>query len=183
MNSEIYDMYDSPEEAYKVIQKRALFLRKVFKEVFYNNALQELFSKSRSERKKLAALCRRFMQKECSKCGGGCCRAISIPNESILLYLYFYNTLPEPDWNFLKEKNKTKYFGSNYAQCMFLSRSGCLLQEFRPLICLGYVCGTIINYLDLKRSRKDKILSTIEEHTRRCSKYSFGGVFCAGMRE
>jgi hypothetical protein len=48
--------------------------------------------------------------------------------------------LPEPNWLFLKEKNKRKTESFMPLYCLFSSPEGCKLKEFRPLTCLCATC-------------------------------------------
>jgi len=75
----------------------------------------------------------------CSTCHGNCCRRYVleiIGNEDFLMWGFFNFKLPEPDWDFLAEKESAKF---SFAPCIFLGRNGCLLGEMKPFYCMSYV--------------------------------------------
>lgn len=79
------------------------------------------------------------LSKICKNCGGDCCVAHNFhltPLELICLVSDNPDfVFPEPDWQFLEKELKRNKLPINN-RCLFLSDIGCLLKEYRPIICL-----------------------------------------------
>lgn len=91
----------------------------------------------------------RFKQEKflniCSECGGDCCRGQSyrylFDGECFLFCLPEMNKgiiFPEPRWQDVIERN----------HCLFWSSGGCLLKEYRPDVCLRFLCSKMRNITD-----------------------------------
>ncbi len=64
--------------------------------------------------------------------------------------------IPEPDWNFLKARNKMA--------CIFLSEKGCLLRDDRPIFCLNFTCGPLFCNMERERLAEKDIATKKELH-------------------
>lgn len=87
------------------------------------------------------------IQKICRECRGSCCNLlVNLPPMELADALYIFTDpsfqLPEPDWQFLIQKNKIeRKNGSNTPlYCLFSSPQGCRLKNFRPITCLCSTC-------------------------------------------
>ncbi len=106
--------------------------RKKFKGVSPSPAIKELRE----------SLIRLFSKSElsgiCKNCGGDCCITHNFsltPLEFLCFTIENPNfELPEPDWRFLKRQSENA--NRLNSPCLFLSVRGCLLKDYRSMICL-----------------------------------------------
>lgn len=122
--------YEDCQKSLKLVKD--IVGQKEFKGVSPSPAIKEL----------RASLIRLFSRPElssvCKNCGGDCCitRNFSLTPLELLCFVIENPSfeLPEPDWQFLKRQLKNADRLNN--PCLFLGSGGCLLKDYRPMICL-----------------------------------------------
>lgn len=85
------------------------------------------------------------IQKICRECRGRCCSLlINLPPMELADTFYIFTDprfqLPEPDWQFLIQKNKNEKKVGCGLYCLFSSPNGCRLTDYRPITCLCSTC-------------------------------------------
>ena len=110
-------------------------------------------------REQLCELYKNIFARICSGCSGKCCSGSIVPPEQEMLVRLVLSDEPE----FPNHDTNYRTPHSDTTPCVFLSKNGCALRHWRPIVCLRYKCTDLKDAMDKETNNQvDEIFKQID---------------------